>query len=649
MPKLLIIEGIGKGTAYEISGNTSIGRASSNLLQLFGKQISRSHALIIQKEDKFILRDLKSINGVYVNSKRITEYSLFPGDEIAIGTVKMIYEPSFEIKTTFGRDESLIILSDEDTLQTALITASLTKEKNILEETESLIPPKTDSKKITDSFSRMESINRRLKALYEIASLGVSIPQEEELLKRSCEIISDITKAERVGFIFSNESGEDVYPAFIHSSSLTTGDITLSQTILKEVIKNRRAVFSPDAITDARFQLSQSIRLDQVRSIICVPLITKNRLLGAIYADTLNPKHSFEEDDLHLLIAITQQLAIAIENTRLYYQLNEEVKTLRDKMQEGLNMVGEDKSMLEILNKVRKIAPSDVTILITGETGTGKELIANAIHYNSNRRDKPFIAVDCSTVPMTLLESELFGHEKGSFTGADRTKPGKFELAEGGTIFLDEISNMDLTTQAKFLRVLEERKFTRVGGIKLIPADVRLIAATNEDLETLIKQERFRNDLYYRLAVVPINLVPLRGRKSDIPLLAKHFLQKFTDSTKKNITSITAEAMKYLTAYSWPGNVRELRNVIERAVVLCEKTLITPEELPPQITKKIPSPEMLITENINKLSLDEMIIQIEKQCIAHVLNEVKGRKIKAAKILKISRPTLDKKIKEYGL
>lgn len=650
MPKILIIEGMGKGTAYEISGNTSLGRASSNLIQLFGKQISRNHAMILKKGKKFVLRDLDSRNGVYVNSKRVKEKELSEGDEFSIGTVKMVYEPSFEIKTTYGKEEGLIVLPEEEAMPTSMISTSIPEATIGLDESQALATSKEKAKKADSSaFKRLELVNSRLKALYEIASLSGGMPEEEELLSRACEIIFSVIRAERIAIIFSNESGSEFHPAIIRSPDGPGGDISLSQTILKEVIKNKHAVFSPDISRDSRFQLSQSLRLDQIQSIMCAPLMTKNRLLGTIYLDTRNPQSSFGEDDFHFLIAISQQLSIAIESTRLYHQASEEVKILRKRIQDEVNLISKDKAMEEILNKIGKVAANNVTVLLSGETGTGKELVAHALHYGSERRDKPFVAVDCSTIPSTLLESELFGHEKGAFTGADRTKAGKFEMANGGTIFLDEIGNMDLATQAKFLRVLEERKFTHVGGVKLISVDVRIIAATNIELETLIKEEKFREDLYYRLAVVPIKLPPLRERKSDIPVLAKHFLKKLSQASKKNITTITPETLKYLSSYLWPGNVRELRNIIERAVVLCDKTMITPEELPMHITKKSPSHEVMVKDNLSKMSLESIIKQIEKQCIIQALTEAKGRKITAAKMLKISRPTLDKKIKEYSI
>jgi len=646
MPKLLIIEGIGKGTTYEINGEVSFGRSSSNLIKLFGSQISREHAVIAREGDKFLFRDLNSRNGVYVNAKRVKEHVLAEGDEISIGTVKLVFEPTFEMINIYGKEDALIILPDSDNLSTSMITQALPKD------TASLLDI-SEKKKSGHSTSNLEILNRRLRALYEISSLSGSEFREEDLLKKSCDAIFEAIKAERIAVLFSSESGDEIHPVLITSAKdKEAGNIAISQTILTEVIKKRQAVFSPDATEDSRFYLSESIQLDKLKSIICVPLLTKNRVLGAVYADTKSSEHYFREDDLYLLIAIARQLAVVIENNRLYNRLHEEVKTLREKIQDEINLIGENKVIAEIINTVHKIAPTDTKVLIIGETGTGKELLARAIHYNSQRRDKPFVTVDCSTIPATLIESELFGHEKGSFTGADKSTIGKFEQADGGTIFLDEISTMDLTAQAKFLRVLEENKFTRIGGVKMTSINVRVIAASNEDLEALIKQGRFRADLYHRLAVVPLNLPPLRARKDDIEVLAKHFINKFASAKGGSASggkTITPDAIKYLQEYPWPGNVRELKNVIERVVVLCDKATITPQELPANITKKnIPS---IIAEKNrqNKVALGEIIKQMEKEYIAQVLAENRGRKTVSARILKISRPTLDKKIKEYGL
>ena len=666
MPRIVISQGIGKGTVYEISGDVTIGRASSSRIQLFGKQISRDHAMIMKKDKEFLIKDLSSKNGVLINNKKIPgQQKLETNDQIAIGTVQLVYEPDFEIigqpepldpnETKKITDPSigggLIILPEEDSSPTALISTPIDEDSSLIEDTKTMktLDDKENKLSNINTLKEMRNTARRLKALYEISTVLSSTLDEKQLLKKSMQVILKVFKSERGAIIFCDEKGSNPYPAFNMSRQGKSFDITISQTILKQVLKKRQAVLCPNTDIDPRFQLSQSLRLDQIKSVLCVPLVTTNKLLGALYLDTRELVRSFGQEDIRLLVTIAQQLATSIENARLYRQANEEVTALRNKVKSEVSLIGEHKKMIEVLDKIRKVSASDATILLIGETGTGKELMAHAVHYESPRRNKPFIAVDCSAIPAGLLESELFGHEKGAFTGADRMKPGKFELAHGGTLFLDEISSMNLTTQMKLLRVLEERKLTHVGGLKLISINVRIIAASNQNMETAVKKGEFREDLFYRLAVVPIHIPPLREHKSDIALLVDYYREKFSHETGKNITEISSEALKIMTNHAWPGNVRELRNAMERSIVLCEKNTITPDDLPPSVSQKIGHRELTTLSGLPNLSLPEITKQVEKQCILKALEESNGKKIKAAKILKISRPTLDKKLKEYRI
>jgi len=305
-------------------------------------------------------------------------------------------------------------------------------------------------------------------------------------------------------------------------------------------------------------------------------------------------------------------------------------------------IVGQSHPMKEIFDKILRVAPTDSTVLITGESGTGKELVARAIHVNSNRSDKEFVAVDCSSLVETLLESELFGHVKGSFTGAIHTKHGLFELANHGTFFFDEISNLSLATQAKLLRVIQEREFMKVGDQKKIKLDIRIISASNKDLQDSIKAGTFREDLYYRLSVVPIHLPPLRERKEDIPLLIDHFLNQFSQKIKKPIPEVSPEAIEILKEYSWPGNVRELKHIIERILVLEDTDVIRASNLPAYISQR-QGEFQIFSEEL--LSLEEL----EKKYIRFVLQRTKGKKTQAAEILGINRKTLGMKIKRYNL
>ena len=308
-------------------------------------------------------------------------------------------------------------------------------------------------------------------------------------------------------------------------------------------------------------------------------------------------------------------------------------------------IIGKTPVIEQVFQTVRKIAPTDSTVLITGETGVGKELIARAIHLASHRHDQSFVKINCVAIPETLLESELFGYEKGAFTGAVINKPGRFEIAHQGTIFLDEIGEMSLHLQAKLLSVLQDKAFERVGGVKTIKVDVRIIAATNKDLQSAMKAGTFRSDLFYRLHVVPIHIPPLRERKDDLITLTDYFLKKFTAKYRKQITSITPEVIASFIQYDWPGNIRELENVLERIILMSENDTLSLDQVPSEIR---------VTEPMNKTStlkekVDSLSHTTEKQLIIDALNKTNQNRTKAAELLSISRRTLQKKIKEYGL
>lgn len=305
-------------------------------------------------------------------------------------------------------------------------------------------------------------------------------------------------------------------------------------------------------------------------------------------------------------------------------------------------IVGNSPAIREVFSKIRKAAPSDSTVLVTGESGTGKELVARAIHALSNRADKEFVPVDCSALVETLLESELFGHVKGSFTGALQTKHGLFELANHGTFFFDEISNLSTNIQAKLLRVIQEREFMKVGSQKRIKLDIRIIASSNRDLQEAIKDGSFREDLYYRLSVIPVKLPPLRDRTEDIPLLIKHFIKMHSQKSNRQGISISKEALEMLRAYSWPGNVRELEHAIERILILEDPDVIRPEHLPTFISQRRGEFQVFSEESF---SLEEL----EKRYIQFVLRRTQGRRQEAARILGINRKTLSSKIKRYGI
>jgi two-component system response regulator HydG len=343
------------------------------------------------------------------------------------------------------------------------------------------------------------------------------------------------------------------------------------------------------------------------------------------------------------------ELELAIGRAMEHTHLKEENRALKERLGVGFNtgdIIGRSRVMMELLETVALVAPTEATVLITGESGTGKELIASAIHLNSPRREQPFIQLNCAAITETLLESELFGHERGAFTGADRRKEGRFRLANRGSIFLDEVSEMSVAMQAKLLRVLQEKEIQRVGGEEVLRVDVRVMAATNRDLKAEIKAGRFREDLYYRLNVVTLPVPALRERREDIPLLAQHFLKSFAEKNRKQIKGFTPQAMDRLVRYHWPGNVRELMNAVERGVILCRGDYVSEMDFPLSVSDvPVPEQEPAREELVADLPLEE----VEKVTILKTLESAGGNKSETARRLGITRRTLHKKLKKYGV
>ncbi|MGH9843156.1 MAG: sigma-54 interaction domain-containing protein, partial [Blastocatellia bacterium] len=388
----------------------------------------------------------------------------------------------------------------------------------------------------------------------------------------------------------------------------------------------------------------------QEESFICVPIKDRRKTIGA-FSITYPFKQNRNYDDSVKVLSIvasmiSQSLRLGhmVEQERA--QLVDENALLKRELQQKYdfrNIVGASKEMREVYEQIAQVAPSHTTVLIRGESGTGKELAAHAIHYNSPRAAKPFIKVNCAALPESLIESELFGHEKGSFTGAVARKRGRFELAEGGTLFLDEIGDLSPAMQIKLLRVLQEREFERVGGTETVRVNVRLIAATNVDLEQAVQDGRFRSDLYYRLNVFSIYLPPLRERKTDIVLLADHFLEKYGRQNGKRIKRISTPAIDMLVSYHWPGNVRELENVIERSTLVCEGSVIHGHNLPPSLQTAEGS------GTVTRMSLEQAVNAFEKDLIQDVLKTARGNRARAARMLDTTERILGYKVKKYSI
>jgi len=395
--------------------------------------------------------------------------------------------------------------------------------------------------------------------------------------------------------------------------------------------------------TDQSLEMVDSLDELQIKSLLCVPLILSGNVIGIIYLDSQNPGESFDENHLQVMTAVASLAALALDNVRTLEELQDENRLLRSEINLENNMVGGSAGMRQIYDRIRRVAPTDSTVLILGESGTGKELAARAVHGNSARAERPFVAINCAALTETLLESELFGHEKGAFTGAIAQKKGKIELAEGGTLFLDEISEMAPSLQAKLLRVLQEREFERVGGSRALKVNIRVIAATNRDLLEAIKSGTFRNDLYHRLNVVVLNMPPLRERREDILALAEHFIVKIGKKSGTRRKPLSAEARDCLLNYEWPGNVRELENAIERALVLGATDTILAEDLP----------ESLLESTAPSASDDANyyggVKESKRRMILQALDQAKGNYVDAAKALGLHPNSLLRLIRNLGL
>jgi Nif-specific regulatory protein len=391
------------------------------------------------------------------------------------------------------------------------------------------------------------------------------------------------------------------------------------------------------------FRQADSLVSPRVRSVLAVPLEVQGKLLGVIYLDTSAQEVRFDSELLQLVTALGNVAALAIENARHLDWLGGENRRLHQELVIAHSMVGESAPMREVYQFISRVAGSDSTVLIGGESGTGKELVARAIHGNSGRAERPFVAINCAAITETLLESELFGHEKGAFTGAVAQKKGKLETADGGTVFLDEIGELAAPLQAKLLRVLQEREFERVGGTRPIKLDIRLIAATNRDLKEASRLGTFRQDLYYRLNVVSLRMPALRERAEDIPLLANYFAARSSEKVKRRVVGFSPKARACLLAYDWPGNVRELENAIERAVVLGSSELILPEDLPESVVEGMASEEGPVTV------LHDGIRRAKQAMIELAIEQAGGNYTEAAKSLGIHPNHLFRLIRTLNL
>ena len=507
--------------------------------------------------------------------------------------------------------------------------------------------------------------------LAEVGKVINSSLDLQEVLAKTMDLVLERLGAERGMIVLMDRLTRDLEVAVARNLGREDADESqkLSESVVRRVIETREPVLALDALTDSRFAGSESIVARHILSILCVPLAIRDRLAGAIYVDHREARHLFNQADLEFLIAFGDQAAIAIENARLYSELDasrqrlkEENESLRNEILSSHNlgsMVGRSRSIQELKQMIEKVAQSSSTVLIRGESGTGKGLVARIVHSISPRRQAPFIHFNCAALPETLVESELFGHEKGSFTGATGQKPGRFELANHGTIFLDEIGKVSMSVQSKLLRVVEEKEFERVGGTRTLQSDVRVIAATNLDIEDAIGRNEFREDLFYRLNILPIVLPALRQRKEDIPYLVQHFLAKVSRDQGRPPKDLDPAVLDLFYAYDWPGNVRELEAAIHRAFVLSGSEALTLEDFgwialnvkgsQAAVAMPADAPGLSPTVRLADGGYEEALERYDRQLIAAGLAQTQGRIRETARLLDIARNTLRAKMKRYGL
>jgi transcriptional regulator with GAF, ATPase, and Fis domain len=545
-----------------LDAELSFGRDPANGVCIPEVSLSRRHCVITEREGAYFVRDLESHNGTLVNGVRITERQLEHGDHIKIGASVFQFN-----------------LGTADVPQTATVSFDDLPfaTEDVVSSPERLLASQLSNDRLVHDFGTLLMIATRLRG----------IRNSESLLWQLVGVLFEVVPADRVAILL----GEDVsslQPAFAWDKESGPGiPVRVSRTVVNRVITERQ----PLLVNDVPQNLSAtSLRELEIYSVLCVPMCTPDKQLGLIYVDTRQIGSLFDAGHLHLMSAIATIAALGFENARSLESLEQENQQLKAEVRSQFDIIGDSAPMKELFRFIAKVAPTESNVIVYGESGTGKELVARAVHRNSRRADKTFVAINCAALTESLLESELFGYEKGAFTGALTQKRGYLEAADGGTIFLDEIGELALNLQAKLLRVLQEREVVRVGGTRPIKVDLRVLAATNKPLAQLVKSGKFREDLFYRLDVVSCHIPPLRNRREDIPSLARHFAEKYAVKCNRHVSGVSHDAISCLTCYDWPGNVRELENAVERAVVLGSTSQILRDDLPESLTELAANP-----------------------------------------------------------
>lgn len=629
-PRLSVIAGPARDTTIPLpEGEATLGRDTTNAVSVPDASVSRKHCLLRREEDgRFQIRDLDSRNGTLVNGRAVKEQWLRHGDEIATG------------------DSVFLFLLEE---QEQAVHASRVEfdDSHPMAETRLIHPREVvylQPERLQRELPATSQVARNLNALLKISRVVHAIRDLEELQAQLLDLIFEVLPAGRGAILLAEGAGQEfncLYARTRHAGQPQL--VRVSRTIAHQVMKENVAILGVDVPASGTLRDVESLVASEVRSLLCVPLTVFQRSIGCIYLDSTDAADRFQEDHLQLLTAIAGVSAVALDNARRLQWLEEENQRLTTEVRQEQSLVGESARIKEIFQFLTRVAPTESTVLIEGESGTGKELLARALHRNSHRANKPFVAINCAAIPESLLESDLFGHERGAFTGAATQKKGRLEVADGGVVFLDEIGELAPALQVKLLRVLQEREFERVGGIQSIKIDIRLVAATNRDLTEAVRTGEFRQDLYYRLAVVKLTMPPLREHREDIPMLTRHFVQKYAKRSKVKAKPVSREAMAALVNYEWPGNVRELENAIERALVMGSSDAVLLEDLPESLLEQESPVEM------HEGKYHASVKELKKQLIADAVEQTRGNYLEAAGILGVHPNYLHRLIRNLGL
>ncbi|MGH9452971.1 MAG: sigma 54-interacting transcriptional regulator [Terriglobia bacterium] len=625
IPKLVSIAGPLRGSTFSLAGRGfTIGREPSSRLPIDDQYVSRRHCVIQTEDGALRLTDLNSHNGTFVNSIPVKQRELKHGDQIMIGA------------STF-----VVLLRGED--PPAATWAAIDDQSSSPSATLEMpvgLPAELDRLEPGVPASAGQRALRDLKTLLKVSSALSSLQGLEDVQRRLLQSIFQVVPADRGAIILVENNLDEISNVFGWDREKGAGQkVHVNRAVLRDALDRKVALLTD---VPAQSDLTGSISTP-AKSMLAVPLETPARMLGVIYLETVKPGTRFDQHHLEMVSAIAGMGAIAIHKAQRFDWLEGETRRLQEEISHGHDMVGESPRMQEVYHFIARAAPSPSTVLITGESGTGKELVARELHQRSPRSGQPFVAINCAALTETLLESELFGHEKGAFTGALALKKGKLEVADGGTVFLDEIGELAPVLQAKLLRVLQERELDRLGGTRPIKVDIRLIAATNRNLSEDVAKGRFRQDLYYRLNVVSLTVPPLRERREDIPLLASYFAVKHGEQSKRLVKVISTEARACLMNYDWPGNIRELENAIERAVVLGSSEMILPEDLPEALLETEPS------SSAASGRYHEGVRETKKQIIMNALEQSGGNYTEAARILGVRATYLHRLLRNLDL